>query len=184
MEEDMQMQQDQYVPPMQPMVMDSLNTTENLKYMLDSSQMLEDFERMILGLEYDHDKKKWAPKHKPVANDLGVRGIMIRLRLADREIKLGNFDPEITKSTMKIFVRNISLDLNLRYKEWGINSLDRSYIIHLIVSMVNAAYSRGNLAHEKRFIRAAQYGMLAMNPMMYQQDTKKPWYKKANPFSK
>lgn len=174
-----------YVAPMQPQYQDPMTMTENLRYMLDSSTLLEDVERMMRGLEYDPGKKAWVETHKAMANPEGVRNIMARLRMADREIKLSNFDSSIITKNMNVLIRDLACDIHLRCEEWGIDTLDCSFISYFIVSIVYAAYCRGDNAHEKVFLRAAQYGVFsapAMNAMY--QEQRKPWYQKLNPFSK
>lgn len=181
-EEQMSQEQDEYVAPMQPSH-DFLNSAENLRYITESNTFQERIERLIRGLEYNAETDKWEPKYKAWANEEGINRILFWMQYIDKEVKFANYDPELIPQIISRLGKLVATDFHSNYKEYKMSKMDARNVSHFVADMAYSSYTRGSEAHEKRFMRSAQFGLMYQPPITAQEQ-KKGWLNRVNPFGR
>lgn len=154
-------------------------STEQVKYVLNTDDVLTSVEAYLSSLVYDTKRKQWVRDEieagKPLMNERGVNEIMrvLKIRLS-RIFTLSNFNEKDINIISKQFGRNLVLLFFAKYREYEIERVRIRFITHEIVDCVYATLMKARDGQLQTFLKDTtrvtetitnQSGGRSLNPM-------------------
>lgn len=132
-------------------------STEQVKFLLTSDDVLQDLEVYLRGMKWDDKKSAYVKDKnvKPMINDRGVDEIILRvIKLrSSRIFTLSNFTDKQIYMICKQFGRNIAIELYANYKQYEINRLDIRLVTHELVDAVFASMLKARNSQLQNFLK-------------------------------
>ena len=157
-------------------------TSDFLKYRIDNSEILEEFEHQLKGEVFVNGK--WKPKFKRELTDEGISEIIniIYAFGLNKSTLLGNISHEEIYERCNSIWKEIAKYILLNGHRVGIERKKRSLLIRKIVYMIHSALSRSEAGKEAT--QLSRQSQRVEHFMHQDQQNKQSVMEKLNPFAR